>query len=215
MRRSSLDRPSRSIRPSARGFSARGTGTGSMCREWAWGRPRLSASAAHRRKRAENPLPTLPRPRLAASNRGCRNQFRPETIGVGKPEFCNWRVCYEVSSRSDAGRRHADRDPCAGPGHCGTRRIGTAGLDRGTVGGHRCRAQAVRQGRPCSRQGEQGRRRPRRRQAEEDGRSRKRQRPAPARFNEIAQASQADPALQQKVQAAIVAEQQAGTTPTQ
>jgi len=35
----------------------------------------------------------------------------------------------------------------------------------------------------------------------------------PARFNEIAQASQADPALQQKVQAAIVAEQQA--TPTQ
>ncbi|APR52394.1 DUF4168 domain-containing protein [Sphingomonas koreensis] len=37
----------------------------------------------------------------------------------------------------------------------------------------------------------------------------------PARFNEIAQASQADPALQQKVQAAIVAEQQAGTTPTQ
>ena len=37
----------------------------------------------------------------------------------------------------------------------------------------------------------------------------------PARFNEIAQASQADPALQQKVQAAIVAEQQASTTPTQ
>lgn len=37
----------------------------------------------------------------------------------------------------------------------------------------------------------------------------------PARFNEIAQASQSDPALQQKVQAAIVAEQEAGTTPTQ
>ena len=37
----------------------------------------------------------------------------------------------------------------------------------------------------------------------------------PARFNEIAQASQADPALQQKVQAAIVAEQQASPAPTQ
>lgn len=36
---------------------------------------------------------------------------------------------------------------------------------------------------------------------------------APSRFNEIAQASQADPTLQQKVQAAITAEQQ--TTPTQ
>lgn len=34
----------------------------------------------------------------------------------------------------------------------------------------------------------------------------------PARFNEIAQASQADPALQQKIQAAIVAEQQASPT---
>lgn len=34
----------------------------------------------------------------------------------------------------------------------------------------------------------------------------------PARFNEIAQASQADPILQQKVQAAIVAEQQASPT---
>ena len=34
----------------------------------------------------------------------------------------------------------------------------------------------------------------------------------PARFNEIAQASQADPALKQKVQAAIVAEQQASPT---
>ena len=34
----------------------------------------------------------------------------------------------------------------------------------------------------------------------------------PARFNEIAQASQADPVLQQKVQAAIVAEQQASPT---
>jgi len=34
----------------------------------------------------------------------------------------------------------------------------------------------------------------------------------PARFNEIAQASQADPALQQKVQAAIVAEQQSAPT---
>jgi len=40
----------------------------------------------------------------------------------------------------------------------------------------------------------------------------------PARFNEIAQASQADPTLQQKVQAAIVAEQQASPStpaPTQ
>lgn len=39
----------------------------------------------------------------------------------------------------------------------------------------------------------------------------------PARFNEIAQASQADSALQQKVQAAIVAEQQASppAAPTQ
>lgn len=37
----------------------------------------------------------------------------------------------------------------------------------------------------------------------------------PARFNEIAQASQSDPALQQKVQAAIVAEQQASPAPTQ
>ena len=37
----------------------------------------------------------------------------------------------------------------------------------------------------------------------------------PARFNEIAQASQADPALQQKVQAAIVAGQQASPAPTQ
>ena len=35
----------------------------------------------------------------------------------------------------------------------------------------------------------------------------------PARFNEIAQASQADPALQQKVQAAIVAEQQTSPAP--
>ncbi|WP_447726885.1 DUF4168 domain-containing protein [Sphingomonas koreensis] len=35
---------------------------------------------------------------------------------------------------------------------------------------------------------------------------------APARFNEIAQASQADPTLQQKVQAAITAEQQSAPT---
>ena len=37
----------------------------------------------------------------------------------------------------------------------------------------------------------------------------------PARFNEIAQALQADPALQQKGQAGIVAEQQAAPAPTQ
>ena len=36
----------------------------------------------------------------------------------------------------------------------------------------------------------------------------------PTRFNQIAQASQADSALQQKVQAAIVAEQQASPAPT-